>query len=133
MASLVTPPLRRGVHSLIDLNNSNGCSVDVANLKRQYGIEQTRTLLQLFVSENQERMVELKKGLRMRSAPVVSMVAHSLKGVSGMLQAHKLQQLASNIETAVKDGNWTRVDELAGYLELELKLVSERFSAEKLI
>lgn len=118
---------------MIDLNNSNGCSVDVANLKRQYGIEQTRTLLQLFVSENQERMVELKKGLRMRSAPVVSMVAHSLKGVSGMLQAHKLQQLASNIETAVKDGNWTRVDELAGYLELELKLVSERFSAEKLI
>lgn len=112
---------------LINFSNSEKCGIDVDGLQRQYGAERTLTLLRLFITENESRIAELETGISNRSVPVVSMVAHSLKGVSGMLQAKKIQLLSAEIELSAKEGDWINVQEIVRELKTELAALRRNF------
>ncbi|MBY0547197.1 MAG: Hpt domain-containing protein [Candidatus Obscuribacterales bacterium] len=116
---------------MINFSNSEKCGIDFDGLQRQYGAERTLTLLRLFITENESRIGELETGIATRSVPVVSMVAHSLKGVSGMLQARKIQMLSAEIELSAKEGDWTNVQDIVRELKTELAALRcsfERYS-----
>lgn len=105
---------------LINFTNSERWCIDVDGLQRQYGAERTLTLVRLFITESESRIAELETGIANRSLPVVSMVAHSLKGVSGMLQARKIQMFSVEIELSAKEGDWSKVQDIVRDLKTEL-------------
>ncbi len=108
---------------MIDFSSYKGCSVDISGLQRRYGAERTINLLRLFVTESDARVAELERGARERSAPIVAMVAHSLKGVSSMLRASSIEGLCRLIEQKSQAGDWIAVNELVEDLKSEFAQV----------
>lgn len=112
---------------LINFSNSERCCIDVDGLQREYGAERTLTLVRLFITESESRIAELENGIANRSVPVVSMVAHSLKGVSGMLHAKKIQVLSAEIELSAKEGDWDNVLDTVRELKTEMSSLQRDF------
>lgn len=114
------------------MNSSNHkcCSIDLSGLQLRYGAERTLSLLRLFVTESETRLNEIEKGTRDRSAPVVTMVAHSLKGVSAMLRASSIESLCRDIEQKSQNGDWLTVGELVDELKQEFSKLRREMGPE---
>lgn len=108
---------------MIDFTNYKGCSVDVTGLCKRFGAERTMSLLRLFITESEVRVAELERGIKDRNVPVVTMVAHSLKGVSSMLKATSIENLSRRIETQASCGDWYGVAALMDDLKREFAIL----------
>jgi HPt (histidine-containing phosphotransfer) domain-containing protein len=118
---------KEGYLQLIESSNLNDCCIDITGLQRRFGAERTVNLLRLFITESDTRISELKRGVEERSAPVVCMVAHSLKGVSSMLRASRIETLCRSIEQYAQRSEWDLVNVELVHLEEEFIGLRKRF------
>jgi CheY-like chemotaxis protein len=73
-------------------------------------------MLQLFVDEIAERGRRLSEALETASAEIAADEAHTLKSGAGTFGASRLQRLATDIESACREGDAAAAEELGGRL-----------------
>lgn len=66
--------------------------------------ELARELLEAFLEDGPARIAGIRQALEMDDAGAVSTLAHSLKGMCGVVRAEALSQLAFSMELAGRDG-----------------------------
>lgn len=71
--------------------------------------ELAEELLNAFFQDSPQRAAELEQALEADDAPAASKLAHSLKGMCGVVRAERLSELALNMERRAKAG---RLDEV---------------------
>lgn len=72
--------------------------------------ELARELLAAFLHDSPERTEELRQALAAEDAPAASKLAHSLKGMCGVVRAERLSDLALNMEHLAKNGDLDEVN-----------------------
>lgn len=95
--------------------------------------ELAKELVEAFLEDSPRRVAELREALEAEDAPRVTKLAHSLKGMCGVVRADVLSRLALEMEYAGRDG---RLDAVRGKFELFVdslgrsRELMEQFKAE---
>jgi len=71
--------------------------------------ELARELLVAFLQDSPQRTSELRKAIDAGDASAASKLAHSLKGMCGVVRAERLSELALSMEHLAKDGSLDQV------------------------
>lgn len=73
--------------------------------------ELARELLEAFLQDSPERTSELEAAIAADNAPAASKLAHSLKGMCGVVRSERLLKLALEMEHLAKKGDMEKVGE----------------------
>ena len=87
-------------------------------------------LIRLFMSDMPERVEKLQHAIDNNHPDEVGAQAHSIKGVSGNLSGHIVQQLSGEMEEAGKNGDIKRLEELFPKFSEQYQKLLECFQQE---
>ena len=87
-------------------------------------------LVQLFLKDAKPKVDSLECFAAVRKAEDLKAAAHSLKGSSSNLGAHRLAALLKELETACKAGDWNEIEGLLPRVQTEFQRVQERLVSE---
>ena len=102
--------------------------LDLDALAETLGAEDTQTILPVFLADMEDMLQQLLPALAGKQAQA-SRLAHSIKGASGNLTAHEMQDLAGAVERHVNSGNWDAAQAEARTLELAFRRVQQYLKA----
>lgn len=88
-------------------------------------MELARELLAAFLEDSPERNQSLAEALQAGDTDTASRLAHSLKGMCGVVRAEQLVNLALNMEQAAKNGNLEKTKTLYGDFDKKLSKAHE--------
>jgi PAS domain S-box-containing protein len=137
-------PLSTNIDNMNDANNLEAeknieanveTPIDLENLKQIYGEESVQEIFVMFLSEADELVTRIKKGVESRDKPGVAAAAHQLKGVAAAVSALKLNKISSELEAAVARDSWEQAALLIETLNSEhdvLKKFIEAYLSEQL-
>lgn len=102
------------------------CPVDLADGLARAGDDRVfyRELLDLFLDDARQRLVQLESALSAGDLAQVASTAHSIKGAAANLAAERARALAWAIESRGRAGDSTGLAERAGELAAELERVA---------
>lgn len=87
--------------------------------------ELARELLAAFLEDSPQRLAALRQAIEGNEAQTVSKLAHSLKGMCGVVRATALSELALNMEHKARDGRLEEVTKhFATFSDLHTQAVS---------
>ena len=89
------------------------------------GDEFLRELVDIYLQDTPERLVELERALARQDAPTVSRAAHTIKGSSSNFGAQELARLAQAIELSGKASDLAAAAAAAPGLKAEYLRVAE--------
>ena len=72
--------------------------------------ELAHELLDAFFDDSPKRIANLQKAIAAGDASTASKLAHSLKGMCGVVRAERLSELAFDMERLAKDGHMDKVE-----------------------
>ncbi|HED35203.1 MAG TPA: response regulator [Gammaproteobacteria bacterium] len=97
-------------------------------LKRILGNEVIlKTLLEVYISESSDSMVQLKEAVKNKKLEEVRLIAHTMKGVAANLSAMRVQFQAGVIEHAAYESRFEEVESLMPELENHVSQLLECF------
>lgn len=102
------------------------CPVDLADGLARAGDDREfyRELLDLFIEDASQRLVQLESALSAGDLKEVAATAHSLKGAAANLAAGRAREIAYAIESRGRAGDGAGLAELAGDLGTEIERVA---------
>jgi CheY-like chemotaxis protein len=106
--------------SPMNISTIDKASQDSDNEKMQ------RLLVESFVKNNKETYSEFKKALDAGNIELAYRLVHTLKANAGQIGEKRLQEIAANTESILKEGKNKLTEEQNGILEAELKSVLEK-------
>ena len=111
-----------GLDTSLGLKTLNGDLAAYTRLLRRYAAEHVDDMTKL--------RARLRENMSVGDRDEATRLAHTLKGSSGNLGATDMQHLASELETAIKDGrDAAAIEELVGSVETELQSLTAALRA----
>ncbi len=104
-------------------------SIDFAFTLAKYG-ETAYQLCRMFLEKAPPEIATLKSALLSKDTDKTYQIAHGLKGVTSTVGARKMSNICTDMELAVKAGNWVLQEELITLLENELTKVERILKIE---
>ena len=80
-----------------------------------------RELVRAFIIDIPEQMIELNEAIASRDAAKLQFIAHTIKGISGNINAHKLQEAARKLEARSCDMKSDDFEDLHDPLKKEIR------------
>jgi HPt (histidine-containing phosphotransfer) domain-containing protein len=81
------------------------------------------TLLEAYLHDSEERLIELRRAQEREDAEGVRQAAHSFKGSCGNIGAPLLAKLCQQLEAVSRRQTMTQIDPLLGQIEREFSVV----------
>lgn len=88
-------------------------------------------LIDIFLKEQAQHLVRLRKAFDDRDAGVLERVAHTMKGSCGNLGARALSKVCSELQTIARAADWPRSEALVLQIERDSVAVEAELRAER--
>lgn len=88
-------------------------------------------LIDLFLKQGEEKLVELRQALESRNDAVLGRIAHTLKGSAGSLGALRLSGICRELEGALRGNAWPEAEERVSEVEAEFARVRTALAEER--
>lgn len=80
---------------------------DFEHLKAFCGPKELQELYNTFAAESEMLLIDLTKAIAAQDQDSGKRLAHQLKGLASTLNAEDMRELAANLETHIKESNWS--------------------------
>ena len=97
-----------------------------AALKRFKGKTRILPLIELFLEDMPQRMVELKRAIIEQKQDEARIAAHTIKGVAANLSGLSLQQLGAEMEACARQSDWSALEQKLPELDKRYRQLAEK-------
>lgn len=103
---------------------------NVLNVLQEVMEDEYPTLLEVFLKDSEQRVLQLRKSFEALDTQELSLIAHSFKGSSSNMGALLLSDLCRELEARTRRQELAGVEELVGKISSEFQTVRRLFDAE---
>ncbi len=80
--------------------------IELALLERRFGMERTRDMLKLFLSEMSTSLTQMKELILQQRGEELAEISHLVKGACTMMLAKEMLKLSTQMEEVSLQGDW---------------------------
>lgn len=88
------------------LSHDLSSPIELALLERRFGIERTRDMLKLFLTEMSTSLTQMKELILQQRGEELAEISHLVKGACTMMLAKEMLKLSAQMEEIGMQGDW---------------------------